>query len=135
MGHLSDQARTVLLARVRSKDTAPEIEVRRAAHAAGFRFRLHRRDLPGTPDLIFPCFRAAMLVHGCFWHGHGCKKVRLPKSRQDYWVPEVTANRARDAAKQAQVKAAGWRVLTTWECEIGAPYLAPGRQDHRIPEG
>lgn len=121
MDHLSAQARTALMAKVRSKNTGPETAVRRAAHAAGFRFRLHRRDLPGTPDLVFPCFRAAMFVHGCFWHGHGCKKGRLPKSRQDYWVPKITANRARDAAKQAQLEAAGWRVLTTWECEIGTP--------------
>lgn len=121
MDHLSAQACTALMAKVRSKNTGPETAVRRAAHAAGFRFRLHRRDLPGTPDLVFPCFRAAMFVHGCFWHGHGFKKGRLPKSRQDYWVPKITANRARDAAKQAQLEAAGWRVLTTWECEIGTP--------------
>lgn len=118
---LAPEARSRLMSRVRGKDTGPELAVRRAAHAAGFRFRLHRRDLPGTPDLVFPRFKAAIFVHGCFWHGHGCKKGRLPKSREDYWGPKIAANRARDAVKQAQLEAAGWRVLTIWQCEIGAP--------------
>ncbi|MFN3615185.1 MAG: very short patch repair endonuclease [Rubrimonas sp.] len=110
-----------MMARIGSKNTAPELAVRRAAHAAGFRFRLHRRDLPGTPDLVFPRFRAAIFVHGCFWHGHGCTKGRLPKSRADYWYPKIEANRARDAAKSASLDAAGWRVLTIWQCETADP--------------
>lgn len=109
------------MAKIGPKNTAPELAVRRAAHAAGFRFRLHRRDLPGTPDLVFPRFRAAIFVHGCFWHGHGCPKGRLPKSREDYWHPKIEANRARDAVKAALIRDAGWRVFTIWQCEIGDP--------------
>jgi DNA mismatch endonuclease (patch repair protein) len=118
---LAPDARSRLMARIGPRNTAPELAVRRAAHAAGFRFRLHRRDLPGTPDLVFPRFRAAVFVHGCFWHGHGCAKGRLPKSREDYWHPKIAANRARDVAKAAALEAAGWRVLTIWQCEIGDP--------------
>lgn len=124
---LDPAARSRLMAKIGPKNTAPELAVRRAAHAAGFRFRLHRRDLPGTPDLVFPRFRAAIFVHGCFWHGHGCAKGRLPKSREDYWVPKIEANRTRDAAKAAALEAAGWRVLTIWQCEIGDPSSLAGR--------
>lgn len=116
---LDPEARSRLMARVRGKNTAPEIAVRRAAHAAGFRFRLHRRDLPGTPDLVFPKFRAAIFVHGYFWHWHGCSKGREPKSRQEYWLPKIAANRVRDSVKQMQLEAAGWRTMTIWQCEIG----------------
>lgn len=116
---LSVEARSRLMSKVAGKNTAPELAVRRAAHAAGMRFRLHRRDLPGTPDIVFPKYRAAVFVHGCFWHGHSCAKGRLPKSRTDYWEPKIAANRERDAAKRAALVAAGWRVLTIWQCEIG----------------
>lgn len=107
------------MAGVRGKNSAPEIAVRRAAHAAGFRFRVHRRDLPGTPDLVFPKFRAAIFVHGYFWHWRGCSKGRESKSRQEYWLPKIAANRVRDSVKQMQLEAAGWRTMTIWQCEIG----------------
>jgi len=84
----------------------------------GYRFRLHRKDLPGTPDIVLPGRRAAIFVHGCFWHGHGCRIGQLPKSRLDYWLPKIEANRERDRRKGGALEAAGWRVLTVWQCEI-----------------
>jgi DNA mismatch endonuclease (patch repair protein) len=117
---LDPDARSRLMSRVGSKNTGPELAVRRAAHAAGLRFRLHRRDIPGTPDLVFPKYRAAVFVHGCFWHGHGCSKGRLPRSRQEYWVPKIRANHERDIAKTTALEAAGWRVMAIWQCEIGS---------------
>jgi DNA mismatch endonuclease (patch repair protein) len=103
---------------VRGKDTAPELAVRSLLHRMGYRFRLHRKDLPGTPDIVLPGRRAAIFVHGCFWHGHGCKIGQPPKSRLDYWLPKIEANRERDGHKAAALQAAGWRVLTVWQCEI-----------------
>lgn len=116
---LTPEARSRNMAKIRGKDTGPELAVRRAAHALGLRFRLHRRDLPGTPDLLFPRRRIALFVHGCFWNGHGCSKGRLPKTRLDYWGPKIEANRLRDLSKAAELAAAGWRVLTIWQCQIG----------------
>lgn len=99
-------------------DTGPELVVRRLTHALGLRFRLHRRDLPGTPDLVLPRHRAAILVHGCFWHQHeGCRLARQPKSRLDYWLPKLARNVERDREAHAALEAAGWRCLTVWECE------------------
>ncbi len=105
---------------VRGKDTGPEKVVRRLAHGLGYRFRLHRRDLPGSPDLVFPGRRKVVFVHGCFWHRHGdpaCWRSRLPKSRPEFWVPKLSANAARDAGVKAALRAAGWEVLVIWECE------------------
>lgn len=107
-----------LMQAVKGKDTAPELAVRSLLHRLGYRFRLHRRDLPGTPDIVLPGRRVAIFVHGCYWHGHGCRIGRLPKSRLDYWGPKIDANRARDARKEAALAAAGWRVLVVWQCEI-----------------
>lgn len=105
--------------RVRQRDTDPELVVRRVAHALGYRFRLHRRDLPGTPDLVFPKYRVALFVHGCFWHRHeGCPRATTPKSRRDYWLPKFAANVERDRRKEEALKSLGWRVLVFWECEI-----------------
>lgn len=91
--------------------------VRRAAHALGFRYRLHRKDLPGTPDLVFPSLRKAIFVHGCFWHGHDCKKGRLPKSRLSYWAPKIERNMERDANAVNALVENGWQVLTLWQCQ------------------
>jgi DNA mismatch endonuclease, patch repair protein len=114
---LTPEQRSNLMRRVRGKDTAPEMIVRRLAHGAGFRFRLHRKDLLGKPDLCFPGRRKVIFVHGCFWHGHGCKIGRLPKSRPEFWQPKIARNRERDAEVAAALSALGWGVLTVWQCE------------------
>ena len=102
---------------VKGKDTGPELTVRRMLHALGYRFRLHRRDLPGKPDIVLPGRRKAIFVHGCFWHYHGCAKGRPPKSRPEYWVPKLEANRQRDRTKRSELESLGWDVLTIWQCE------------------
>lgn len=105
---------------VRGRDTKPEMRVRRLAHALGYRYRLHRRDLPGSPDLVFGPRRKVIFVHGCFWHRHpdpSCKLARLPKSRQDFWLPKLEGNRARDERHNAMLTDMGWDVLEIWECE------------------
>ncbi len=112
----------------RSKGTKPELVLRRALHALGYRFRLHRRSLPGTPDLVFPGRGAAIQVHGCFWHQHeGCSKAHLPRTRQDYWIPKLRRNVERDKESVARLEAMGWRTLTVWECELGHPAAATAR--------
>ena len=106
--------------RIRKTDTKPEVKVRRAAHALGYRFRLYRRDLPGTPDLVFPRLRKVVLVHGCFWHQHEeCRLARMPKSRLEYWRPKLERNQKRDKAARRALEELGWRVLVVWECETG----------------
>lgn len=115
-----DPARSRQMALIRSADTKPEMKVRRALHAMGYRYRLHRRDLPGTPDIVFPGRKAVVFVHGCFWHRHpdpDCRLARLPKSRQDFWIPKLTRNAERDAEAIAALEATGWRVMVIWECE------------------
>lgn len=104
---------------IRSKDTKPELAVRRALFALGYRYRLHAAQLPGKPDMAFPSRRKAIFIHGCFWHRHsGCKKTRTPKTRLEYWEPKFAANVARDARNQAALRAEGWRFLVVWECEL-----------------
>ena len=105
--------------RIRRSGTKPEMRVRRAAHRLGYRFRLHRSDLPGTPDLVFPRLRKVVFVHGCFWHQHpGCRLARQPKSRLNYWLPKFARNRQRDVQSSAMLAALGWSVLVIWECQI-----------------
>lgn len=121
MDRITPERRSALMARIRPTDTAPEIAVRRLAHALGCRFRLHRRDLPGTPDLVFPRLGKAVLVHGCFWHRHpdpGCRNAVLPKTRQEWWRTKLLGNAARDARNMERLSAMGWQVLVLWECEI-----------------
>jgi DNA mismatch endonuclease (patch repair protein) len=106
---------------VRAVDTKPEMVVRRLVHSMGYRYRLHRRALPGTPDLVFPSRKAVIFVHGCFWHRHpdpACRLARLPKSRLDFWVPKLERNAERDREAVEALQAMGWRVLVIWECEI-----------------
>ena len=109
------------MARIGGKNTAPELTVRRLLHGMAFRFRLHRKDLPGTPDIVLPGRRKAIFVHGCFWHAHGCKIGRAPKSRLDYWLPKLAENKRRDDLKRAALEARGWQVLTVWQCETRNP--------------
>lgn len=107
--------------RIRSKGTAIEMTVRRAAHSLGYRYRLHDQRLPGKPDLVFPSRHKVIFVHGCFWHQHSetsCKIVREPKSKQEYWVPKLERNKSRDAQHLATLNQAGWDVLVVWECRV-----------------
>lgn len=107
-----------MMAAVRSKDTQPEMLVRRLVHKMGFRYRLHRADLPGKPDLVFVAKRKIIFVNGCFWHQHGCKFSHLPKSNISYWAPKLERNRSRDARHLEELSAAGWQCLVLWECEL-----------------
>ena len=103
----------------RGKDTRPEMTVRRLLHSLGYRYRLHRRDLPGKPDLVFPGRRKVIEVRGCFWHGHGCSPLgQLPKTRTDYWTPKIGGNKARDLRNMALLHERGWQVAEVWECQI-----------------
>ena len=117
---LTPEKRSELMSRIRGVDTKPELFVRRALHARGYRFRTHVRELRGCPDLVFARRRAAIFVHGCFWHRHGCKKTYVPKSRQEFWESKFASNMKRDQRDQKQLVEAGWRVLVVWECEIEA---------------
>src|SRR5262245_58367335 len=108
----SDSLRSRIMRAVKDRDTGPEKTVRRIAHGMGYRFRLHRSDLPGKPDLTFPSRRAVIFVHGCFWHGHGCKRgARVPKANQSYWTAKIARNATRDSVSLARLKAIGWRAL------------------------
>ena len=115
---LDPDRRRRLMQQVKSKNTWPEMAVRSLLHNMGYRFRLHRNDLPGTPDIVLPGRHVALFVHGCYWHGHGCRTGKLPKSRLDYWGPKINANRARDRRKENALAAAGWRVAVVWQCEL-----------------
>lgn len=115
---VDSKRRSAMMARIRGSDTTPELAVRRIAHRRGLRFRLHRKDLPGRPDLVFPKHRLAVFVHGCFWHRHeGCRHSTTPKSRVVFWTEKFAMNIARDARQEAALKELGWRVLVIWECE------------------
>ena len=108
---------------VRRKDTAPEMIVRRLLHAAGYRYRLNVKKLPGSPDIVFLSRRKAIFVHGCFWHGHDCRAGRRPKSRPEYWVPKIARNQVRDAAVIAALTKLGWEALIVWQCDIAGHEL------------
>ena len=120
--HMTDTVdpatRSEIMSRIRGRDTEPEMIVRRIAHGLGFRFRLHRRDLPGSPDLVFPRYRAAIMVHGCFWHRHpGCKYASSPKTRVRFWEDKFEGNVVRDRRNEDSLHELGWRVMVIWECE------------------
>lgn len=110
-----------MMAGIRGKDTKPELVIRRGLHALGFRFRLHDRQLPGRPDMVLPRWRAAILIHGCFWHGHDCPLFKWPKTREQFWREKIDGNRARDAVTEELLDRAGWRVLKIWECSMKGP--------------
>lgn len=116
------EKRSAVMRRVKGRNTAPEMTVRRALTKLGARYRLHRKDLPGNPDIVLPGRKLAIFVHGCFWHGHDCARgARVPKQNRDYWVAKVGRNVARDARSREALAALGWRVETVWECELKAP--------------
>lgn len=118
---ISESRRRYNMQRIRSEDTSPELTVRRMIHRAGIRYRLHRKDLPGRPDLVFGTRRKVIFVHGCFWHQHpsrSCADSRLPKTRREYWEPKLRRNRERDSQNQVLLREQGWQVLVLWECEI-----------------
>lgn len=110
--------RSEIMAAVQTKNTGPELYVRRLLSAQGYRYRLHRRELPGRPDIVFPGRYKAIFVHGCFWHGHRCRKGRLPKSRLSYWRPKIAANKIRDAKNLVALRWSGWTTLVIWQCEL-----------------
>lgn len=111
-------SRSENMRRIRSKDTMPEMAVRRLVHGMGYRYRLHRRDIPGKPDLAFPGRRKVIFIHGCFWHQHpGCREGRPPKSNTAYWLPKLERNQMRDKAALEKLAASGWRALVVWECQ------------------
>lgn len=121
MDTISPAKRSALMSRIRSKDTKPEMAVRSMLHALGYRFRLHRKDLPGRPDIVLPRHRKIVLVQGCFWHGHNCRLASHPKSNAGYWSAKISGNRARDARNRATLEMQGWKILELWECEIHKP--------------
>lgn len=115
---MTKNMRSEIMRAVGRENTAPELAVRRLAHRLGLRFRLHRKDLPGTPDLVFPRRRTCLFVHGCFWHRHpDCPKATTPKTNLQYWLPKFRRNVERDREKEEALRKMGWRVLTVWECE------------------
>jgi DNA mismatch endonuclease (patch repair protein) len=117
----SPQKRSKIMSAVRTKNTGPEVALRRMLHRAGYRYRLHAEDLPGRPDLVFRAKRKVIFVHGCFWHGHRCPKGRLPKSRLDYWGPKISGNKQRDATALKRLHLIGWKYAVVWQCELKRP--------------
>jgi len=116
---LTQSERSERMSRIRSKDSIPEMRLRRLIHGMGYRYRLHVKTLPGTPDLVFPARKAVIFMHGCFWHWHqDCKVARLPKSKVDFWRGKFEANKRRDEENVKQLEVLGWRVLMLWECQV-----------------
>jgi DNA mismatch endonuclease (patch repair protein) len=124
---LTQAQRRLNMSRVRGKNTRPELILRKGLHARGLRFRIHRKDIPGRPDLAFISARAVVFVHGCFWHGHRCPLFKVPATRTDFWMNKISANIRRDEAVALQLRAEGWRVLVVWECAL--------RGKGRLPAG
>lgn len=126
MDTVDSETRSRIMSRIRDRNTRPELIVRRGLHALGFRFRLHRRDLPGKPDIVFPKYRAVILVNGCFWHGHDCHLFRWPRTRQDWWRAKIGRNQIRDEENRQALAQAGWRILEIWECALKGKMRMPG---------
>ncbi len=121
MDVLTPEQRRHCMTRIKARDTKPEVLLRKALFALGFRYRLHDRRLPGTPDLVFPKYRAVVFVNGCFWHGHDCPLFVVPQTNTDFWLQKIGANRARDRRAVSSLRRMGWRVLTVWECALRRP--------------
>ena len=118
---LSKEERSRVMSRVKNKNTRPEMMVRSMLHRMGYRFRLHRRDLPGAPDIVLPRHRKVIFVHGCFWHGHDCPRGKRPSTHTEFWDAKLDANIARDRANREALEKEGWKVLVVWECELKNP--------------
>jgi DNA mismatch endonuclease (patch repair protein) len=132
---MTPEKRSALMSKIRGTDTRPEMAVRRMLHAFGYRFRLHRRDLPGSPDVVLPSRRTVLFVHGCFWHRHeGCKRATTPGTRTEFWLDKFSANKARDARNESRLRESGWTVETVWECETLRPEILENRlRDAGLP--
>ncbi|MBA8879294.1 very short patch repair endonuclease [Phyllobacterium myrsinacearum] len=115
---VTPDVRSRMMAGIRGKNTRPEMLLRQGLHAAGFRFRLHDRKLPGSPDLVFPRHRAVIFANGCFWHGHDCHLFKVPSTRPEFWLPKIEGNRRRDELATAALAGAGWRQAVVWECAL-----------------
>lgn len=115
---VTSDVRSRMMSGIRSTHTKPELVIRSALHSRGYRFRLHRRDLPGKPDLVFPKYKAVILVHGCFWHGHDCYLFKWPKTREEFWRDKIESNIARDYQQLSALCTSGWRVAIIWECAL-----------------
>jgi DNA mismatch endonuclease (patch repair protein) len=136
MDTISPERRSAVMARIRGRDTKPEMIVRRLAHAMGYRFRLHRRDFPGSPDLVFSPRRKVVFVHGCYWHRHpGCQFAYSPKSNTEFWTRKFDSNIARDQRVEEELEQLGWDVLTIWECEASEAVLEFLTSDLLKPQG
>lgn len=118
MDRVTEEKRSEIMSKIRSKNTSPELAVRKLVFSLGYRYRLHGKNLPGKPDLVFPGRKKVIFVHGCFWHYHDCKKGKPPKSRLEYWLPKLQNNRERDAANISALTDLGWEVLIIWQCEV-----------------
>lgn len=110
--------RSRMMSGIRSKNTKPEVIIRKALHAAGFRFRIHKSDIPGNPDIVLKKYNAVIFVHGCFWHGHNCHLFKMPSSNVEFWERKIKRNRAVDARSSEEIQQIGWRILTIWECSL-----------------
>ena len=130
MDRVTRKVRSKIMASVGTKDTCAEMGVRRMVHRMGYRYVLHRSDLPGKPDLVFPSRHKVIFVHGCFWHGHRCRYGRLPKSRLDYWRPKIETNRQRDRTQRNELMRQGWDVLVVWQCQLKKPDALRQRIDN-----
>jgi DNA mismatch endonuclease (patch repair protein) len=135
---LTPSERSARMSRVRNKDTKPELAVRRLVFSMGYRFRLYSKQLPGRPDLVFPGMKKVIFVHGCFWHRHPaktCALARLPKSRLDFWLPKLEANRRRDVVQQRKIRRMGWSVMVVWECQLRKTAVLEQRLSKFLEEG
>ena len=115
---VTPEKRSAMMSGIRSKNTKPEIAVRKRVFAEGFRYRLHARNLPGKPDLVLARYNVAVFIHGCFWHGHECKNGRLPKTNRDFWKKKITKNIENDLRATKALRSSGWKVVTIWECQL-----------------
>lgn len=130
---VTQAVRSRMMSGIGGKDTKPELLIRKLLFAKGFRYRLHAKDLPGKPDLVFPCYQAVIFIHGCFWHGHDCHLFKWPKSREEFWKQKITGNRSVDTRSYKMLNEKGWRILTVWECSIkGKTRLNPVILANRI---